>query len=184
MPRAATRFEETDDLENSKICRFCGKRLPAEAFHKDSRKPDGLQNRCRNCYRDWYNNRYATNPEFREKRKAHFGRFYEENYPDRRQQHADARLLAKYGLTREQFDALSETQKGLCAICSGPSRGKKRLSVDHDHETLDIRGLLCDPCNTGLGMFRDNPDLLFAAIRYLMRCKTRVNTKNAQVTQS
>ena len=43
----------------------------------------------------------------------------------------------------------------------------KRLTVDHNHETNTIRGLLCSNCNTGLGMFSDNPELLIAAAEYL-----------------
>jgi len=166
MP-SATRFEETDDLENSKICTICKKRLSYEAFHKNKSKKDGLQTRCRNCYRDWYNQRYQSNPEFREKRKQHFSKFYEEKYPSRREQHSNARLLYKYGLTVEDFEKLSIAQDHLCAICRQPPRGKKRLSVDHCHETMAIRGLLCDPCNTGLGMFREDPMLLHSAIAYL-----------------
>src|SRR5579859_6962920 len=134
MPTPAIRFEETDDLENSKICTVCKKRFPFGAFHKNKSKRDGLQTRCRNCYRDWYNERYQTNPEFREKRKQHFSKFYEERYPSRRQQHSDSRLLYKYGLTLDAFEAMSVAQHHVCAICGRPPVGKKRLSVDHDHD--------------------------------------------------
>lgn len=167
MPNSATRFQETDDLENSKICTVCKKRLPFEAFHKNKSKKDGLQTRCRNCYRDWYNKRYKENSEFREKRQQHFSKFYQEKYPSRRELHSNARLLYKYGLTVEDFEELSATQCHVCAICKQPPQGKKRLSVDHDHITGKIRGLLCDSCNIGLGMFRDNPTLLQVAIGYL-----------------
>ena len=166
-PRQAHRFQPTDDLENSKVCTVCKLRLPREAFHKASRYKDGLQTRCRNCYRDWYNQRYQDSPEFREKRSNHFAKIYEENYPMRRQRHNDDRLYSMYGITREQFDKMAVAQGGVCAICKKPPLGKKRLSVDHAHESRHIRGLLCDLCNAGLGMFRDEPELLMAAIRYL-----------------
>lgn len=167
MPKPAPRFEETDDLENSKLCTVCKKRLPFEAFHKNSRSKSGLQGRCRNCYRDWYNKRYEENPEFRSKRQKHFEKWYEEKFPDYRETHEKGRLLSKYGITWEEFDAISKSQGGLCLICRQPPQGKTRLSVDHCHETGKVRGLLCDLCNCGLGMFRDNPELLRTAATYL-----------------
>lgn len=64
-------------------------------------------------------------------------------------------LMATYGITPEKYAELLEAQKGLCAIC-----GKaKRLVVDHDHKTGEIRGLLCRICNGFLGLF-ENKELL------------------------
>ena len=57
---------------------------------------------------------------------------------------------------------------GLCAIC-GAARGKRNHALDHDHATGRLRGILCGPCNAGIGMFRDNIDLLRKAIEYLER---------------
>lgn len=53
----------------------------------------------------------------------------------------------------------------MCAICLKPS--DKRLAVDHDHETDEIRGLLCSPCNFALGLFEENPWIMERAIDYL-----------------
>jgi rubrerythrin len=55
---------------------------------------------------------------------------------------------------------------GLCTIC-GASPDKSAHALDHDHVTGAVRGLLCGRCNTGLGLFRDNPSLLCRAVRYL-----------------
>jgi len=80
-----------------------------------------------------------------------------------------------YGITREDFDKIATEQGGVCAICKQPpyvdhpDPRKKRLSVDHNHVTRQIRGLLCDKCNIGLGVFQDSPELLAAAIIYLQR---------------
>jgi hypothetical protein len=52
-----------------------------------------------------------------------------------------------------------------CAICRGP----EPLAFDHDHHSGLVRGRLCAQCNLGLGAFRDRPDLLDAALKYLRR---------------
>ncbi len=72
----------------------------------------------------------------------------------------------KYGMTQSKYDVMFRNQSGKCAICEQPPR-RDVLDVDHDHETNQIRGLLCDLCNRGLGQFRDSILHLRAAIRYL-----------------
>lgn len=76
--------------------------------------------------------------------------------------------LAKYGVSADQFEELVVLQDGKCAVCGGkPNGGKKRLCVDHNHTTGKLRGLLCDCCNRGLGLLKDNPNILEKAIAYL-----------------
>lgn len=74
-------------------------------------------------------------------------------------------LKARYGITPETFDQMAAVQGGQCAIC----RQEADLSVDHHHEQDTIRGLLCSSCNVGLGHFRDDPRLLYAAAVYVVR---------------
>lgn len=65
---------------------------------------------------------------------------------------------------------MHEQQHGLCAICRMPERRTDRpLSVDHDHETNIVRGLLCDDCNNLLGRANDSTSVLSKAIDYLER---------------
>lgn len=71
-----------------------------------------------------------------------------------------------YGLDPDDYLDLVEDQAGLCAICGGASEDRA-LAVDHEHASGSIRGLLCSPCNSGLGMFRDDPELMRRAITYL-----------------
>lgn len=70
-------------------------------------------------------------------------------------------------MTVADRDALLAAQGGACAICGGPPLGKGVYHLDHDHETGNVRGLLCHACNTSLGGFRDDPELLRKAIAYL-----------------
>jgi hypothetical protein len=58
-------------------------------------------------------------------------------------------------------------QDGVCKICSKPPLDNPYLCVDHSHITGRVRGLLCTRCNTGLGQFEDDPELLMAAYKYL-----------------
>lgn len=74
-----------------------------------------------------------------------------------------------YNITPEEYEEMFERQNGCCALCGvehGTTR-ETRLAVDHDHKTGAVRGLLCPPCNKGLGHFQDNIDVLEAAIAYL-----------------
>lgn len=73
--------------------------------------------------------------------------------------------IKKYGLTVEQFEQMVEQQGDQCAICRRTFTAEPH--IDHDHVTGQVRALLCTTCNTGLGAFLDNPDLLQAAIDYL-----------------
>lgn len=76
------------------------------------------------------------------------------------------RKLRKYNLTEDDYNKMAA--KG-CTICGGPPCGRGRYHFDHDHSTGKFRGLLCTKCNTGLGQFQDNQDLLIKAVGYLAR---------------
>lgn len=81
-------------------------------------------------------------------------------------------LLKKFGITESQYDLLYEKQAGTCAVCGRHSSAfKNRLSVDHDHYTGEIRGLLCINCNRYIvGRHRKDrgADLLRMAYEYLL----------------
>lgn len=83
-------------------------------------------------------------------------------------------LRQRYGLSQEEFSVLLKKQNGCCAICEEvfvPTKTHPRLSVDHDHKTKTIRGLLCHKCNVGLGLFRDSETYLQNALAYLKTAK-------------
>ena len=79
-------------------------------------------------------------------------------------------LKYNYGMTLADYEALFVAQGGRCAICRGlpPENRKKKLAVDHCHETNTIRGLLCDACNRGIGYFKDDQALLMRAVEYIL----------------
>ena len=75
-----------------------------------------------------------------------------------------------YELELGQYAHILEAQAYKCAICARPNLTKgRRLHVDHNHATGRVRGLLCSNCNSGLGLFRDDPAILKSAIDYLAR---------------
>lgn len=78
-------------------------------------------------------------------------------------------LKKAYGITEETFEALVQSQGGKCAICRDVLKREKRgTHIDHDHATGAIRGILCVKCNAGLGQFKDDPERLQAAARYIL----------------
>lgn len=77
-------------------------------------------------------------------------------------------MRKQYGISTEQFAELLEFQGGGCAICAKPIENiRRRMNIDHDHETNKVRGILCTGCNTGLGHLGDNIDGLKRALYYL-----------------
>ena len=84
----------------------------------------------------------------------------------------NTKLKARFGISLDDYNKMLEEQKGLCLICNDSiSYNGHRLSVDHNHITGKIRGLLCKACNFGLGHFKDNQELLRKAIIYLENTK-------------
>jgi hypothetical protein len=71
---------------------------------------------------------------------------------------------AKYGITRAEVAALTEAQGGTCAFCDRT----QGLVLDHDHETGQVRGVLCGPCNTALGRLGDSVDGILNVLSYLL----------------
>ena len=82
--------------------------------------------------------------------------------------HRDNYLKRVYGIDIVEYNELFRKQNGCCAICGVHQTKQKRImAVDHDHESRRVRGLLCFMCNTALGKFNDDCEVLNKAIQYL-----------------
>lgn len=127
-----------------KPCRVCNKNKKLEKFVKLSSSEDGHTNICKKCHREAQRRYRANNPD---------------NYKS-------SKLKHKYGITLEELNQMKEEQKNTCYICPNDS---EELVVDHCHSTEKVRGLLCPACNKALGFFRDSPDNLHNAIKYLVK---------------
>ena len=90
------------------------------------------------------------------------------SYRENKIRHKNSSLKSRFGITIEQYNVLLLKQNFRCAIClKSKTDNGKALAVDHNHTTGDIRGLLCNKCNFGIGQFDDNISLLKKTIRYL-----------------
>lgn len=136
-----------------KECTVCNTSKPILDFYRNKRKREGYDSRCKSCA-DTYKSKWldTTQVDIVEQRK-------------------NTKYLQRYGITLEEYNALNESQNGKCAICGNyPSEGRNkdsRLAVDHCHETGKIRGLLCQKCNTGIGLLGDTKESLLKALKYL-----------------
>lgn len=139
-----------------KVCSTCQGEYDLGAFHKNRSRPDGAHSDCKTCVKQMNADWRTRNPNKKREQRARYA-------ADGRSRRVELNRL--YGITLEDYDEMFAAQGGMCAICNQPSI--KNLSVDHEHATGAIRGLLCGPCNFGLGHFRDNTDFLAAAIEYL-----------------
>jgi hypothetical protein len=143
--------------------------------------------------------RYATDPEYRARidaqTKASHARNPESKRRGNKQWQARQRAhlkasdpellrhqnfrgaLYKYGLSPAAYEAMLISQNGVCAICRQHETAKlrgatRRMSVDHDHATGAVRGLLCTNCNQALGKFKDNTATMRAAADYVERARS------------
>lgn len=83
-------------------------------------------------------------------------------------------LKYRFGITPEQYVEMLTEQKGVCALCEQPETvilhgNVKQLCVDHDHKTGKVRALLCGGCNSGLGHFKDDSEVMIRAAAYIRK---------------
>lgn len=81
-------------------------------------------------------------------------------------------LKSKYGVSLEEYAEKLTAQNGVCAICTNPETSLRRgtiksLDVDHNHDSGQVRGLLCSACNAALGLLQEDKERLQAMINYL-----------------
>lgn len=105
-----------------------------------------------------------------EKRKNNRKKYYQT--AKGKQASKKGQLKLRYNLSLEEYNQKLKEQKHSCAICRKDEvELPKKLAVDHNHVTGQIRGLLCTSCNLGLGYFKDDINLFLSAIEYLNKHK-------------
>lgn len=128
----------------TRTCPTCGIEQPIANFYTQKRQ-------CRVCIRDHQRRFRAERPDY------HHGR----------------NLKQRYGISVDEYETIIANQNNACAICEVEIpdkleyKGKRRSVVDHNHETGEVRGILCLKCNLVLGHARENTHTLYRAIVYL-----------------
>ncbi len=165
-----------NEVAEVKPCRKCKVEKSESEFYKDARFPDGIDIHCSECRKIKVGLWRAKNLE---KAKLVSRKSYEKNpstnrirasawYLNNKKQARQSALKFRFGITLDGYAERLKSQDECCAICGKhQSELKQNLSVDHDHSTGNVRGLLCGTCNTGLGHFKDSPKLLENALTYL-----------------
>lgn len=135
-------------------------------------RPHSGKGMCRSCYKLY---QYKIRPELRQAavegaknwRDRNRARYHISQGKPRKVRGDKRHLERKFGITVEQYETLFHQQNGTCAICLSAPTLERRLAVDHCHKTKIIRGLLCFSCNSALGHFKDDPNILRKAAVYL-----------------
>lgn len=155
--------EEVSAL-GTKVCTKCGVDQPLTHYYPHKGMSDGLKKECKTCRGEYSREYYQKNAE----RVKAASRLWRERNPDkveaqrRVSRERNLNILYKYGLSQVQFEQMVLDQNGRCKICE---RAKK-LVVDHNHDTGEVRGLLCHGCNTGLARV-ENVEFRERALAYL-----------------
>ena len=118
-----------------------------------------IRNQCKKCrnvlVRKWQLNN-------KDKIKILTKRYYETN----KNKVLFSAIERKYGITEVQYNEMLHSQNNVCITC-GETNGRKKLIVDHCHNTGKIRGLLCDSCNRSIGLLKENIITMKNIINYL-----------------
>ena len=150
----------------TKICTGCQKEKPlTEFFSRGGELSHLYKSQCKPCMQ-------AKRQRWAEENRDHLNKWRRNNWV------VTNRRLRRRGATQEIYNELYEAQKGCCALCNEPEEKLVWLCIDHDHETGKIRGLLCPNCNRGIGLLKDNANLLRKAADYIEDNKV-LNRKQA-----
>lgn len=172
-----------------RLCKKCNTTKPLDSFWKNSKGRSGLDWHCVDCrkksaaqHRDRQRRGEIDHSVGRPPRPVPEGTRWcsgcqsgvpIDSFTGRERTCKDCKyhshLMRKYGLAREEYEYLKKKQGKLCAIC----RRRDHRYVDHDHKTGEVRGLLCQPCNTALGAFYEDPEVFHRALEYM--------TSNSQI---
>lgn len=127
----------------TRVCGSCGQEKPVGQYRGGSK-------RCKAC----------VSSEGRRKRAV----------PSSRRTARDRSYQRLYGITLAEYERMARRQRWRCAVCDRKAYpAGSRLVVDHNHATGEVRGLLCQPCNSALGLMGEKAERLVSAARYLLQ---------------
>lgn len=151
------------------ICLDCKETMDISLLQQDKNRTRGYRRLCKPC-----NNERTKKSYFKrhEKNKARRRKYREANKEKinkvQRERSKNYILKSRYGISEDIYNEMLSDQNNVCYLCGEEEKLKnKSLAVDHCHSTGEVRKLLCHACNTGLGKFKDDIELLEKAIKYL-----------------
>lgn len=135
-----------------KSCIKCGEVKSIDLFAKAARYSDGRRNYCKQCH-----SKYVTN--------------YIKNNPSKRSKQNPKRRFKRHNLTEEQYLNLFNMHNGKCHAC----KEREANNIDHNHSCCPgsyscgkcVRGVLCNQCNTSLGLMNDDVNKIKNLINYI-----------------
>lgn len=154
----------------NKICKTCNKDLPIENFRlyrkRKNEEKKYYKSSCKKCSYKSKLQWEKDNPDLDKKIKKKARKKYKSNKNLIRSN----KYKERYGITLDQYNKILEDQNYKCKICKTEDTGSKltsNLCVDHCHKTGKVRGILCNKCNSALGFFKDNKNIIKQALLYL-----------------
>ncbi|HYT41355.1 MAG TPA: endonuclease VII domain-containing protein [Methylomirabilota bacterium] len=156
-------YDHSDLLETIKSCSKCGVSQSTSEFYKQKTSKCGRTSQCKTCIT-------GKTAEYRKANKEKIAD-YRTTEGLKRLNHK-SKLKTKYGLTLDDWNAMMTAQASGCAICQEPAPEGQHLSVDHNHTTGEVRGLLCQKHNFMIGFADDREDVLLSAVEYLRKAKS------------
>lgn len=141
-------------------CTGCLEEKSKDNFQKSmNNKSFGLSPKCLECC-------HKRSKAIYENKKDHILAYARRHRKENKTMMRAGWLRREYGITLAEYDSMLGQQNGVCAICENPKIGKP-MSVDHDHKTGKVRGLLCQGCNAFLGRIGDSVRIARKIISYL-----------------
>jgi hypothetical protein len=131
----------TTTTQDTKQCLSCGSQKPLTRF-RDNRKT------CKDCLAEKAKEKYHTSKDFRDKRR-------------------NQNMLRLYGITLDTYNKMFAEQDGCCACCGRHQvEFTKALAIDHNHDTGEVRALLCTHCNTAYGSLNEDEERIHQLLKY------------------
>lgn len=131
-------------------------------FSKDKTKQDGYKSACKECNKIDHYKRYHSD---KEGQKARVQEYRKNNTEKVKASNRNTKLKRAYGITQEQYLEMSLRQDNKCACCGRETK----LVVDHCHTTGKIRELLCNNCNTALGLLNEDTTIVQNLSTYIRK---------------
>lgn len=143
-----------------KTCIKCKENKSLDSFYPRKDNKEGFRNSCKMCHSKKTNEWTKNNPE----KKRLSRKLWKLNNPEKTQ---DNWLKLEYGITLDEKKKMYSDQSGCCGICKKEMVNLKVSYVDHNHQTGQVRKLLCPPCNTYLGAIKENFDSALNLAKYI-----------------